>query len=216
VFIPCAINYDKIPEDRTLVAHQKEGFKSKGPLWSLISFLKFLTTIGTYVMPRRHKPYGYACVNFGQPVSLNDWQKQHDLVIDEQDKAKRRETITALGNDLAGRIGKLVPVLPTYLLASVLRNSDDLPISELKLKVRATRLIDKMIDAGIPVFLPNNDGDYALSQGIYVLLRRKIIEPTGDGQFKLVKSNQKLLEYYCNTISDFVDSVSAHGDSECQ
>jgi len=216
VFIPCAINYDKIPEDRTLVAHQQEGFKSKGPLYSLFSFLKFLSTIGTYVMPRRHKPYGYACVNFGQPVSLNEWQTQRGIVIDEQDKENRRDSITALGNDLAARIGKLVPVLPTYLLASVLGNSDDLPISELKLKVRATRLIDSMIDAGLPVFLPNNDGDYALSQGIYVLLRRKIIEPTGDGQFKLVESNRKLLEYYCNTISDFVDLVSTNGDSECQ
>ncbi len=131
VFIPCAINYDKIPEDRTLVAHQEEGFKSKGPLYSLLSFLKFLTTVGTYVMPRRHKPYGYACVNFGRPVSLNDWQQQRKVVINEQDNASRRQSITALGNDLAERIGKLIPVLPTYLLASVLGNSDDLPISEL-------------------------------------------------------------------------------------
>jgi len=213
VFIPCAINYDKIPEDRTLVAHQEEGFKSKGPLYSLLSFLKFLTTVGTYVLPRRHKPYGYACVNFGQPVSLNNWQQQHDVVLGEQDSASRRESITALGNDLAGRIGNLIPVLPTYLLASVLGSSDDLPISELKLKVRTTKLIDDLTEAGVPVFLPNNDGDYALSQGIYVLLRRKIIEPTGDGQFRLVDSNRKLLEYYCNTIAGFVDLVAEKGDS---
>ena len=212
VFIPCAINYDKIPEDRTLVAHQEEGFKSKGPLYSLYSFVKFLTTIATYMMPRRHKPYGYACVNFGQPVSLSAWQQQHGLVIGEQEDASRRESITALGEDLAERIGKLIPVLPTYLLASVLGNSDDLPISELKLKVRATRLIEDMIAAGLPVFLPNNDGDFALSQGIYVLLRRNIIEPTGDGQFMLVESKRKLLEYYCNTISGFVDAVSGPGD----
>jgi len=216
VFIPCAINYDKIPEDRTLVAHQQEGFKSKGALYSLFSFLKFLTTVGTYVMPRRHKPYGYACVNFGQPVSLTAWQQKHDVVIDEQDDTSRRESITTLGNDLAERIGNLIPVLPTYLLASVLGNSDDLPISELKLKVRATQLIDDMIAAGLPVFLPNNDGDYALSQGIYVLLRRKIIEPTGDGQFMLVESNRKLLEYYCNTIAGFVASISDDGGQECR
>jgi hypothetical protein len=58
------------------------------------------------------------------------------------------------------------------------------------------------------VFLPNNDGDYALSQGIYVLLGRKIIEPTGDGRFNLVESRKKLLEYYCNTIAGVIDSVS--------
>jgi len=208
VFIPCALNYDKIPEDKTLIAHQEEGFESKGALYSLLSFLKFFTTVATYVMPRRHKPFGYACVNFGKPVSLKTWQQERGVTISDQDKADRRQSITALGNDLAARIGDLVPVLPTYLLASVLGSSDDLPISELKLKVRANKLIDDLLAAGVPVFLPNNDGDYALSQGIYVLLRRKIIEPTGDGQFRLVESKRKLLEYYCNTISSFVESVS--------
>ncbi len=218
VFIPCALNYDKIPEDRTLIAHQEEGFNSKGAFYSLFSFLKFFTTVATYVMPRRHKPFGYACVNFGKPVSLNAWQQEHNVIISDQDKVDRRQSITALGNDLAARIGSLLPVLPTYLLASVLANSDDLPISELKLKVRATKLIDNLIATGVPVFLPNNDGDYALSQGIYVLLRRKIIEPTGDGQFRLVESQKRLLEYYCNTVSDFVDSTSAKTSwkSQCQ
>lgn len=216
VFIPCALNYDKIPEDKTLIAHQEDGFASKGPLYSLFSFLKFFTTVVTYVMPRRHKPFGYACVNFGKPVSLKAWQQERGVILNDQGDADRRESITALGNDLAGRIGDLLPVLPTYLLASVLGNSDDLPISELKLKFRATKLINDFIDAGVPVFLPNNDGDYALSQGIYVLLRRKIIEPTGDGQFRLVESTRGLLEYYCNTISEFVESVSDKpGDEKC-
>jgi len=216
VFIPCAVNYDKIPEDKTLIAHQKEGFKSKGPVYALVSFLKFVATLATYVMPRRHKPFGYACVNFGKPLSLNAWQQEHGVIIAEQEDARRRDSITALGRELAQQIGNLIPVLPTFLLASVLSNSDDLPISELMLKVRATRLIDDMTDAGVPIFLPNNDGDYALSQGIYVLLRRKIIEPTGDGQFKLVESRRDLLEYYCNTIADFVDALPASRDSKCR
>jgi len=216
VFIPSALNYDKIPEDRTLIAHQEEGFESKGPLYSILSFLKFFTTVTTYMMPRKHKPFGYACVNFGKPLSLNAWQHEHGVIIAEQEAADRRASITALGNDLAERIGNLIPVLPTYLLASVLGNADDLPISELHLKVRATKLIDDLLEAGVPVFLPNNDGDYALSQGIYVLLRRKIIEPTGDGQFQLVEGQRRLLEYYCNTIVGFVDSVSGKGESECR
>ncbi len=211
VFIPCALNYDKIPEDKTLIAHQEEGFESKGRLYSLFSFLKFVAAVATYAMPRRHKPFGYACVNFGQPLSLAAWQSERNVVIGEQEAAERRESITALGNELAARIGNLVPVLPTYLLASVLGNSDDLPISELMLKVRTTKLIEDLCSAGVPVFLPNNDGDYALSQGIYVLLRRNIIEPTGDGRFKLVESRRRLLEYYCNTVAPFVEQISDRG-----
>lgn len=203
VFLPCALNYDKIPEDRTLITHQEEGFKDKGRLYSLLSFLKFFVTITTYIMPRRHKPFGYACVNFGKPLSLNEWQQRHNVTIKEQDKEQRRESITALGEELAGTIGNLIPVLPTNLLATVLRDSEQLPISELDLKVKATQLIERMMSEGAPVFLPNNDGNYALSQGIYILLRRKVIEPTGDGRFALVEGNRKLLEYYCNTIAGF-------------
>lgn len=212
VFIPCALNYDKIPEDKTLIAHQEGGFKAKGPLYPLFSFLKFVATLVTYMMPRRHKPYGYACVNFGGPLSLNAWQREHGVVIDLQDKAGRRESITALGEELATRVSNLLPILPTYLLAKVLQESDDLPISELNLKVRATKLIEDLISKGAPVFLPNNEGDYALSQGIYVLLSRKIIEPTGDGRFRLVKSRQKLLEYYCNTIASVIDPIAGSKD----
>jgi len=208
VFIPCALNYDKIPEDKTLITHQEEGFKAKGRFYSLFSILKFVATISTYMMPRRHKPFGYACVNFGSPISLDAWQQEHDVVINLQDKAGRRESITALGNLLATRVGDLMPILPTCLLAQVLNESDDLPISELNLKVRATKFIEHLMRNGAPVFLPNNEGDYALSQGIYVLLSRKIIEPTGDGRFRLVESRRKLLEYYCNTISDVIGSVA--------
>ncbi len=211
VFVPCALNYDKIPEDKTLIAHQDDGFTSKGPLYALLSFLKFIGSVTAYMMPRRHKPFGYACVNFGSPISLNDWQAKNDVAINLQDRAERRKSITALGNELAARVSDLVPILPTYLLAKVLSDSEDLPISELNLKVRATKLIEKLISNGAPVFLPNNEGDYALSQGIYVLLRRNIIEPTGDGRFNLVKSNRKLLDYYCNTISGVIDSVSEDG-----
>jgi hypothetical protein len=49
--------------------------------------------------------------------------------------------------------------------------------------------------------LPNNDEDYALSQGIYVLLRRKVIRPTGDGRFELVEDYRELLNYYRDTIA---------------
>jgi glycerol-3-phosphate O-acyltransferase len=209
VFIPCALNYDKIPEDKTLISHQEEGFKEKGSLYGLFSFLKFFATITSYMMLRRHKPFGYACVNFGSPVSLNAWQQEHEVVINHQDRAGRRESITSLGNELATRVNNLLPLLPTYLLAKVLKDSEDLPISELNLKVRATKFIEDLISNGAPVFLPNNDGDYALSQGIYVLLRRKIIEPTGDGRFKLVESRRTLLDYYCNTLSGVIDSVTS-------
>lgn len=47
----------------------------------------------------------------------------------------------------------------------------------------------------------------------YMMPRRH--KPLGDGRFKLVESRRKLLEYYCNTISGFMDSIADDGGKEC-
>ncbi len=204
VFIPSALNYDRIPEDKTLVKHQKEGFNEKGPIYSLLAFLKFAATVASYVVPRRHKPYGYACVNFGEPISFRQWQTKHNIDISSQDKLQRRESVGAFGEYVASAIKSLLPVLPTSLLAVVLKTNGYKPMSELALKTESTRIVELLMNRGLTVGLPKNDGDYALSQGIYILLRRKIITPTGDGRFEVVRSNIKLLEYYCNTVEDIM------------
>jgi len=202
VFIPCALNYDKIPEDKTLVVHKDEGFKDKGRFYTLVSFVKFFTTVVTYVVPRRFKPFGYSCVNFGEPLSLADWQKTHNIELAQLDKNERRKNITALGDELAAKINELIPILPCNLIARVVADNRDTPLTELELKLKATSLADQLVEQGVKVFIPDNDGDYAFSQGIYILLRRKLIEPTGDGRFSLVTQQHKILDYYCNTIDD--------------
>ncbi len=200
VFIPCALNYDKIPEDRTLIMHKELGFESKGRFYSLLSFLKFFATVISYAVPRRHKPFGYSCVNFGEPVSLIQWQQEHGVEINQLDKAERRQSISALGGMLADKVSELLPILPSNLLVRVLVNNEQLPMTELKLKVESLKLADSLTENGVKVYIPSNDGDYAFSQGIYVLLRRKLIEPTGDGRFALVPGQQDLVNYYINTI----------------
>jgi hypothetical protein len=52
VFVPAGLNYDKIPEDRTLLAHREEGFSGKGRFYSLVSFIRFFVTVITYATPR--------------------------------------------------------------------------------------------------------------------------------------------------------------------
>ncbi|MBL4894937.1 MAG: 1-acyl-sn-glycerol-3-phosphate acyltransferase [Emcibacter sp.] len=202
VFIPAALNYDRIPEFKTLIAHQDKGFEDKSRFYTLLSFIRFVATVTTYMLPRRHKPFGYSCVNFGVPISLNKWQQENAVDINNLDPSARREVIDKLGQELTGRISSLIPILPTNILAKVFEESTDLPLSEIELKVRATEIIKQITKKDGEVFLPKNDEDYALSQGIYILIREKIIQPTGDGRFTLVKGSQKMLAYYCNIFSD--------------
>lgn len=214
VFIPAALNYDKVPEDRTLVSHREQGFQEKGRFYSLLSFLRFVATVVTYVLPRRHKPFGYACVNFGRPVSISQWQQQRKLELGALNDEQRRQGIQELAADLSARIEGLIPVLPTNVLAHVLIESEDLPISELELKVRALKLIHKLAEQPVSLMLPNNDEDFALGQGIYILLRRNIIRPTGDSRFQLVESQRELLNYYRDTIAHVTTLSSSAEDGQ--
>ena len=199
VFIPAALNYDRIPEFKTLISHEIEGFDNKNRFYSLLSFIRFFATVATYVLPRRHKPFGYSCVNFGAPISLKEWQDKNNAVLSTLSRAQRRTHIGQLGEQLADHIQNLIPILPTNILAQVIMDHQDTPLSEIELKMHATALIKTYLKDGVSVFLPKNDEDYALSQGIYTLIRENIIKPVGDGRFKFVSANKKLLAYYCNT-----------------
>ncbi|MBT4522204.1 MAG: hypothetical protein HOC23_19565 [Halieaceae bacterium] len=208
VFIPAALNYDRIPEFQTLIAHQDKGFGNKGRFYSLISFTKFMASVATYMLPRRHKPFGYTSVNFGAPISLSTWLQENSTDPNVLDSAERRDTISKLGQDLADIIKALIPVLPTNILARVFKENAKSPLSEMEIKVRGAVIIQELIQRGTTILLPKNDEDYALSQGIYILIRENIILPTGDGRFRLVEGKDKLLDYYCSVFDKEDDEYS--------
>ena len=70
VFIPVAINYDRVLEDRTLIAG-REGY-GYGPsrLQAAITAARWIgKNLVLYVRGRLQR-FGYACVNVGEPISL--------------------------------------------------------------------------------------------------------------------------------------------------
>ena len=72
MFIPMGINYDRVFEDRSLLRYAKNlAHKNFGYILG-----KTLTFAGKNfwqaLLGERYR-YGYACVNYGEPVSLKKW-----------------------------------------------------------------------------------------------------------------------------------------------
>ncbi len=135
VFIPAAVNYDKIPEDTSLIAQQAPGrklYRKRNRFFSRLVFLMFLFRLLPYLLPRKYKPFGYAGVEFGEPVSLNQWQHDRNLNLAEMADAPRREAVTWLAEDLANTIQGMIPVLPVPILATVLLQGSEAKFSELE------------------------------------------------------------------------------------
>ncbi len=199
VFVPVGLSYDRIPEDKTLIEHSEQGFAEKNRLYALLSLLRFLVLI----MPRMiglTKPYGKVVANFGRPLSLNEWQAGTGRSLAEGDSSLRRQTVDSLGEELAGRIESLIPVLPVALLARSLLNMEGKGIAELQLKREALSHAETLRHNGALVALENNIEDRAFDAALYMLLKRKLIVLGGDGRLHTAPRGLAMLEYYRNSI----------------
>ena len=84
VFIPVGINYDRVLEDRTRLLGQTPGQPSgqprRGPLFAARTALRFVGRNLSLMLRSRWHRFGYACVNFGTPISMRaTWRARPDL-----------------------------------------------------------------------------------------------------------------------------------------
>jgi glycerol-3-phosphate O-acyltransferase len=204
VFVPVALNYDRVLEDRTLLRSLDRDAGRRSAWFAVRTALSFWASqLGLMLRGQWHR-FGYACVNFGAPLSARSWLAAHggpkggDLRA--LGKEQRFEVIGRLANDVMGEIARLVPVLPVSLMATVLLEAEG-PLDELELKVRASDLIVHFETRGAKLYLPRGDRDYAFHVGLRMLSLRHLVEESGEGLFSVVATERPVLAYYSNAIA---------------
>jgi glycerol-3-phosphate O-acyltransferase len=120
VFIPLGINYDRTLEDRTQLLGLDGSAKKSGVLPAAWNTLAFAAHQAALMIRNEWHRFGYACVNFGTPVSMREFVAARGFDFRRLDRGERHARIAELGDHLMQRVGKLVPVLPVPL---VCRNS---------------------------------------------------------------------------------------------
>jgi glycerol-3-phosphate O-acyltransferase len=143
--------------------------------------------------------FGYACVNFGSPLSLKRWLAEERIDLRALSRDERSGPVTALAERLMGEIARVIPVVPVPLVARAFLSNPDRAWSEIELKASALDEIRQLEDSGAHVYVPRGDQDYAFDVGLRMLtLRRLVVEE--DGLFTPVRSELPVLEYYANSI----------------
>lgn len=200
VFVPVGLNYDRVLEDRTLIAEidgppppQSTGAKSRRTLAFLWRNLR-LRLAG-----RWHR-FGYACVSFGAPVSLAEHFARSGLPDPRRGtEAEKAAAIEALGERLMAGIAEVIPVLPVPLVALALQETP--PPDALELKARVGALIDRFEAKGAHVHVPRADRDYAVNAGLRMLELRHIVTSGEDGLIHIAPGEERLVAYYANAIA---------------
>ncbi|WP_293450026.1 1-acyl-sn-glycerol-3-phosphate acyltransferase [Planktotalea sp.] len=182
LFVPVALNYDRVLEDRILMAADAAGTRRFRARISVVAGF-FFKQLWLRVIGRFHR-FGYAAVSFGSPVSLRAHAQEYGNADAEH-----------LGEELMQRIADVVPVVPVPLLASVMKERESVVHADLPGLMQAQ--LDRMKDAY--VHMPRDNIEYASEIALKHLCERRILRVEGD---KVVVDDAQrfALRYYANTI----------------
>src|SRR5882672_10422439 len=200
VFIPVAVNYDRVLEDRMLtsVANTEPGKKPVFGFNAVIFARHFFHHIWMALRGEWFR-FGYTCVSFGEPVSLRKHVAEMKIDFRTLAPEPRHAEIEKLGNRLMEAVGRVVPALPVSLVSTAMLEAGDQPLTLFEIKGRVSTLIGDLELLGSYVHIPRADRDYAISVGLRMLtLRHLVIE--ADDAYRANPKELVLLQYYANAI----------------
>jgi glycerol-3-phosphate O-acyltransferase len=200
VFIPLGINYDRVLEDRTLLAALDPDARKPGALRAAATTLGFVWRQAMLVIRSEWQSFGYACVNFGAPISMREYAASRSLDLRRLDKVERFAQVGELAGHLMGAVASLIPVLPVPLVATVFVQSPGEALSGIEIKSRAEALAERFEAAGAHVYVPKRDRDFAVAAGLQMLILRRLVEES-DGLYSAKASESPVLQYYANSIA---------------
>jgi glycerol-3-phosphate O-acyltransferase len=208
VFIPVGLNYDRVLEDRSqLLKLHPAGPRTGGVRAAAITVGFMLRNAGLALGGGWHR-FGYACVNFGAPLSMRSWAQDRQLHFPGMDDETRRAEVGKLAERLMADIGSVIPVLPVPLVADILMRDPQRTLSELELKAAAHARMRELEAHGAHLYIPRQDHDYAFGVGLRMLiLRRLVIEEYG--LYRAEPQQHDLLNYYAGSIAHIGSGGSA-------
>jgi glycerol-3-phosphate O-acyltransferase len=120
-------------------------------------------------------------------------------------KEQRQAEVALLGRRLMDEVGRLIPVLPVPLVATVLLRRADRAASALDIKTEVAGLVAELETRGARLYLPRSDWEYAVGAGLRMLTLRHLVDER-DGLFVMRADEAPLLRYYANSIAHLLQT----------
>src|SRR6266567_4488870 len=200
VFVPVGIKYDRVLKDRNLTASAAKDAGAPYAKLGAMALLRYVVRAAALAAIGRWYRNGYAAASFGTPVSLRAHTRERGLDFRKLTEQRRFTEVEALGTMLMREVGKLVPVLPVSLVASVLMRANGRELSEAEIESGALALIEQVRTQGAHVHVPRQDMSYAVRVGLRMLELRRIVEAS-NGKYRANPREIVLLRYYANAIA---------------
>ena len=198
-FVPVAINYDRVLEDRTLIRELLDPELRLGRSRQFLDVAQYIVFNTLRFLGGRIRRYGRAAVNFGTPVSLKAWLAAQPTDVLALPRAERLPHVQRLADDLQARIGAIVPVTPVCLAAAALLSfeRDAVPVADVL--ARMTDYRDHLVELNAKVVRADRRIEDTWARAMLMFRMRRTVVET-DRTAIVMPKQRPLLEYYANAI----------------
>ncbi|KIN60174.1 Acyltransferase [Sulfitobacter noctilucae] len=194
VFVPVAINYDRVLEDRVLIAAAERGDRRFGARITVV--VGFILRKFWQRMTLQETRFGTAAVAFGAPLSLRG--------------AGQEAEIEGLSEDLMGRIAKAMPVPIVPVIAHILLKEAVAPDA---LGAEVAKVFDRVPHANRVV--DAEDMTVEVDRATKGLADRGLIEKQA-GQWTIADGQISVLTFYANSIAHFMHDDQSENAAPAQ
>ncbi len=208
VFVPVGINYDRTLEDRSFLLDLDPSRERKGN--AVTNTARFVLKNLSLMARNKWHRFGYACVNFGTPVSAKAYLRERQLDLRGLEKEERCRRVEEFGGKLMEAVARVLPVVPVSVVATLFVRDPERSWSELELKAEVLRHLRELESRGAHVYVPRGDQDYAITVGLRMLTLRRLVD-VAEGLYRARREEIPLLSYYARSIQHLVPEPQRAG-----
>ncbi len=188
-FVPVAINYDRVLEDRVLIAAQERGDRRFGARISVVT--GFVLKKLWQRLRGRFLRFGSAAVVFGEPLSLQEFGSERP--------------VEDLAATLMERIEQAMPHLSVPLLAQIIMAAEA-PLTPEELRATARDEIESRPKRYL--MAEGETAEKLVREALNLLQQREIVE-VREGRVVVVEAERPTLRFYAQSMSSNALSFSA-------
>ena len=202
-FVPVALNYDRVLEDRSLIRELVADGDRPGRLSQLFSVAAYVISNLGRLLTGRLRRYGRAAVNFGTPLSLRTWLAGAPPGVLGWPKDRRLPELQKLADEMLRRIGAIIPVTPVPLAAAALLSFEQTVVPKAAVLERMDQLRDRLQEVNAKVVRGGARIHDIWDRAWRMLRLRQLVVAEGES-LVILPRGRPLLEYYANSIAHLV------------
>ena len=148
----------------------------------------------------RWQRFGYACVNFGDPISVRQYCQDKTLDFSKLERSDRFIEVENLADRLMDAIKHVLPALPVSLVATVMLQSDQKGLRASEVEAQVNRLIADLQEDGAHVYVSPLKRVESILNALNMLVLRRLVRES-QGIYRVIPEEVDVLSYYANAIA---------------